>query len=81
MTRFKKELLKLGVQLEENLPYLPFGNIEAIVVHSDTCIVSTYDNRIGWYFEEYARDMKIIYQWDEDDIKSNGYINKRYVRK
>ena len=65
MTRFKKELLKRGVELEETLPYMPFGNIEAIVVHSDTCIVSRYDNRIGWYYIQYGRDMKVARECDE----------------
>ena len=66
MTRFKKELIKRGVQLEETLPYLPFEHIEAINVHSDTCIVSVYDNRIGWMYRQYGRDMKPCRYWDED---------------
>lgn len=59
MTRFKKELLKLGVQLEETLPYVPYEHIECIIVHSDRCVVSIYDNRIGWYYKHYGRDMKV----------------------
>lgn len=78
MTRFKKELIKRGVQTEETLPYLPFNNIEAIIVHSDTCVVSTYDNRIGWWFVEYGRNLKPLYQWGEDDIHE-GWIRKEYI--
>lgn len=67
MTRFKKELIKAGVQLEETLPHMPYGNIEAIVVHADTCIVSSYDNRIGWCYEHYNRQLKVDYWKTEDD--------------
>jgi hypothetical protein len=81
MTRFKKELVKRNVMLEETLPYLPYGNVEAIVVHSDTCTVSIYDNRIGWYFHEYNRNMIVEYQWDEDDIQEDGTINKVLVNR
>lgn len=81
MTRFKKELIKRNVMLEETLPYLPYGNTEAIVVHSDTCVVSTYDNRVGWYFNEYNRNMEVEYSWDEDDVNEDGTINKVLVNR
>lgn len=81
MTRFKRELIKRNVMLEETLPYLPYGHVEAIVVHSDTCIVSIYDNRIGWYFNEYNRNMEVEYSWDEDDINEDGTINKVLVNR
>lgn len=66
MTRFKKELIKAGVQLEETLPYMPYEHKETIVVHADTCIVSTYDNRIGWYWEHYDRNLKVD-RWNTED--------------
>lgn len=81
MTRFKKELIKRNVMLEETLPYLPYGHVEAIVVHADTLIVSRYDNRIGWYYEEYNRQMVVEYAWDEDDVNEDGTINKRFVNR
>lgn len=81
MTRFKKELIKRNVMLEETLPYLPYGHIEAIVVHADTLIVSRYDNRIGWYYEEYNRKMEIEYAWDTDDVNEDGTINKCFVNR
>ena len=81
MTRFKKELIKRNVMLEETLPYLPYGHVEAITVHSDTCIVSKYDNRVGWYFEEYDRQMNVKYAWDEDDYNPDGTINKVLVNR
>ncbi len=77
MTRFKKELIKRNVMLEETLPYLPYGEIEAIIVHSDILTVSYYDNRVGWYYHEYNRNMQLEYCWDADDIDEEGTINKR----
>ena len=59
MTRFKRELIKRGVTVEETLPFLPYEHTEAIIVHSDTCIVSTYDNRIGWFYEHYDRTLNV----------------------
>lgn len=79
MTRFKKELIKRNVMLEETLPYMPYGHIEETVVHSDTCVVSIYDNRIGWYFNQYNQHMEIEYYWDEDDISEDGQITKHLV--
>jgi hypothetical protein len=59
MTRFKRELIKRGIAVEETLPYLPYNNIEAINVHADRALVSTYDNRVGWCYEYYDRDMQV----------------------
>lgn len=59
MTRFKKELIKRGIQTEETLPFLPYNEIEAIIVHSDSCIVATYDNRVGWYYQHYDRQLEV----------------------
>lgn len=81
MTRFKKELIKRNVMIEETLLYLPYGHIEAIVVHSDTLIVSRYDNRIGWYWEQYNRNMEVESAWDEDDVNEDGTINKCLVNR
>lgn len=80
MTRFKKELIKRGIEIEETLPFLPYGNVEAIRVHSDTCVIATYDNRIGWWFREYNRQMVVNYEWDEDDYNEDGTINKHLVK-
>ena len=71
MTRFKQELIKRSITLEETLPYLPYEHIEGIIVHSDTCIVSTYDNRIGWYFKHYGLDMKV----DRDRYEGEEWYN------
>ena len=70
MTRFKRELIKRGVMVEEVLPFLPYEHIEAIIVHSDTCIVSTYDNRIGWYFQHYNNKMQV----DRDRFESEVWV-------
>lgn len=47
MTRFKRELIKRGYQLEETLPYMPYNEIQAIVVDSEKATIKTYDRRVG----------------------------------
>lgn len=67
MTRFKRELIKCGIAVEETLPYLPFDHTEAINVHADRALVSTYDNRVGWIYDYYGRDMKLQRtEWEDD---------------
>ena len=68
MTRFKRELIKRGIQVEETLPFLPYNHIEAIIVHTDMALVSTYDNRIGWCYAYYDRSMKPKWKYEDEEL-------------
>ena len=57
MNRFKKELRKRGVMMENDYPYLPYGSLETVEVNSETCTVSCYYNVIGWEHTHYDRAM------------------------
>lgn len=67
MTRFKKELLKRGVILEESVPFMPYEYLDTILVNSEKCYVYYYDMRVGAYKEFYDRSMKVSQIWCEDD--------------
>ena len=42
MNRFKKELSKRGYKMEKDYPYLPFNEVEAIMVDSEHAILFVY---------------------------------------
>ena len=42
MNRFKKELSKRGYKMEKDYPYMPFNEIEAIVVNSEDATLCIY---------------------------------------
>ena len=42
MNRFKKELAKRGYKMEKDYPYMPFNDVEAIIVDSEHAILFVY---------------------------------------
>lgn len=66
MNRFKKELKKRGVMLEQDYDYLPYPVdkhvvLEGVVVNAETATVATYYNTIA-LFDHYGRDFSVVEQ-------------------
>lgn len=66
MNRFKKELKKRGVKLENDYPYMPFdfGNtaLEAVIVDAEKCTLSQLTSSMNVIYY-YGRDMKVSQQY------------------
>lgn len=64
MNRFKKELRKQGVKLENDYPWLPFDcgsvTLESVCVNSELCTVTKYYTSIACV-DHYNRQMNIAY--------------------
>lgn len=68
MNRFKKELRKNGVRLENDFPWLPYTNgvdtLIGITVDSENCMVTKHYSTIS-YTIYYNRQMKgIMVLWN-----------------
>ena len=64
MNRFKKELRKQGVKLENDYPWLPFDmgsvTLETVSVNSELCTVTKYFTSIVCV-DHYNRQMELEY--------------------
>lgn len=58
MNRFKKELRKRGVRLENDYEYLPMNGLECVIVDAEHAMVKRWWNQIGWVYHRYDRSME-----------------------
>jgi hypothetical protein len=58
MTRFKKELRRLGVKLESDYPWLPFEGIQAVTVVQEYAQVGIHHTGISTIWQM-GRDGKL----------------------
>lgn len=58
MNRFKRELRKNGIKLENDFEYLPCNGIETIIADAEKAMLSIYHVSAGWVRIRYNRAMK-----------------------
>lgn len=57
MTRFTKEIRKLGFKIESDYEYLPYGDIETAYTESENAEYYIYHYGLGWIRYKFNRDM------------------------